>query len=93
MCVGSGSDDDTGVQRRYMWPPAWETMETKNPVTQSAALGPFRSMIKIRASSSNMRAAGAARGIGTKRKRDDDGTISTERAASMLKLLVDAAGS
>jgi len=47
VCVGAGSDADSSVRRRYLWPPLCEIIPTVSPVVHTASLGPFRSSIQI----------------------------------------------
>ena len=85
VCVGAGSDSDQSVRCRYLWPPICEIVDTKLPLVQSDALGPFRSLIQLRNSTVKQQ---------KKRKRDSDriklNTVGTQQALDMLKRITNS---
>ena len=90
VCVGAGSDADTTIRRRYLWPPICEIIQTIAPVTFSKALGPFRSSIQISFETKNVTVVVNKQTGKRKRENNDTGmvnTVDTNQAVQMLQML------
>ena len=77
VCGGAGSDADTTIRRRYLWPPICEIIQTIAPVTFSKALGPFRSSIQISFETKNVTVVVNKQTGKRKRENNDTGMVNT----------------